>query len=273
VTGRGLIRSPRLAGAISAAGVGGAWWWLRQLPPEHSQPWTRSNFRGREVTLLLGPAVAAGSLAGLVAAAPAPRRTAVAAVAAAAAVGAYDDRYGDSHARGLGGHLQALREGRITTGQVKLAVLVATAAVTSSWEGRTKADIVLDTVLVAGGANLANLLDLRPGRAAKVCALAGTLLARTGDRAARPVAAVAAGAALSALPADLREHGMLGDCGAAVLGATLGRALVGRRSRWSRLLAAATVTGATIASERVSFGAVIDAHPVLRRLDRFGRAG
>ena len=64
---------------------------------------------------------------------------------------------------------------------------------------------------------------------------------------------------------------MLGDCGAGVLGATLGWSLATRRARWSRLLAAAAVTGLNLASERVSFSAVIDRQPVLRSIDRLGR--
>jgi hypothetical protein len=38
------------------------------------------------------------------------------------------------------------------------------------------------------------------------------------------------------------------------------------------MVAAAGVVGATLASERTSFSAVIDANPVLRRLDHLGRA-
>lgn len=267
----GLVHSPRVAAGVAGLAAGGAWWWVQQLPPQSRERWTRRNFRDEEVTLLLGPAVAAGALAGLALVGPRPRTAALALVATAAAVGGYDDLYGDRHARGLGGHLRALRAGRVTTGMVKLVALVGSAGLAAATDRRTAVDVGLGTVLVAGSANLVNLFDLRPGRAAKVAAAAGVGLARVGDRRARPVAAVAAGAALAALPSDLSERAMLGDCGAGVLGATLGWSLATRRARWSRLLAAGTVIGLNLASERVSFTAVIDAHPVLRAFDQAGR--
>lgn len=256
---------------LTGAAAGGAWWWVQQLPGESRERWSRRNFRDDEVTLLLGPAVAAGTFVGLALAGPRPRAAALAMVGTAAAVGGYDDRYGDRHARGLGGHLRALRAGRVTTGMVKLVALVAAAASAAAADRRTAVDVGLGTVLIAGSANLVNLFDLRPGRAAKVVAAASLALSRVGDPAARPVAAVAAGAALAALPADLSERAMLGDCGAGVLGVTLGWSLAIRRARWSRVLAAGAVTGLNLASERVSFTAVIEAHPVLRTLDQLGR--
>ena len=64
---------------------------------------------------------------------------------------------------------------------------------------------------------------------------------------------------------------MLGDCGAGALGAALGWSLSIRPSRLGRLAAAAGVVGATLASERTSFSAVIDGNPVLRTFDRLGR--
>ncbi|HVT20895.1 MAG TPA: hypothetical protein VHE57_05870, partial [Mycobacteriales bacterium] len=79
-------------------------------------------------------------------------------------------------------------------------------------------------------------------------------------------------AAGAALVPDLQERAMLGDCGAGALGAAVGWSLAMRPSRITRIAAAAGVVGATLASERHSFSAVIDANPVLRRLDRLGRA-
>lgn len=261
----------RLSAGLAAGATTAAWWWVRQLPAATDPAWQRRNYRDREVSLLLGPAVAAGTVVGLGLAARVPRRAPVLAVAVAALVGGYDDRYGDSHARGLGGHLRALRQGRVTTGLVKLATLTAAAAGASRAHSRSAVDTAVNTVLVAGTANLINLFDLRPGRAAKVTVLAAAGLSRVGDPGARAVAAVAGGAAAAALPADLGEAAMLGDCGAGALGMTLGWSLAGRRSRLTRLAAAAGVVGLTLASERVSFSQVIDDQPVLRALDRLGR--
>jgi UDP-N-acetylmuramyl pentapeptide phosphotransferase/UDP-N-acetylglucosamine-1-phosphate transferase len=233
--------------------------------------WHRRNYRDRDVTLLLGPAIGAGALAGVVAAGPAGRRAALTVVATSAAVGVYDDLYGDRHARGLRGHAQALREGRLTTGMVKLVSIVVAAAISSARRHRHPVDAALGTVLVAGTTNLINLFDLRPGRAAKVSLLAAAALRRVPDQQGRAVANVAAGAALAALPADLAEVAMLGDCGAGTLGTLLGWSAAVSGSRARRFALAAGVVGLTLASERVSFSAVIDGQPALRALDQLGR--
>jgi UDP-N-acetylmuramyl pentapeptide phosphotransferase/UDP-N-acetylglucosamine-1-phosphate transferase len=263
--------SSRAAGLLAGVTTAFAWRSLRSSGAAADQAWLRHNYRDREVSLLLGPAAAAGVVVGLAAAVPAPRRRAVLAVAAIGLVGAYDDRYGDTHARGLGGHLDALRQGRVTTGMVKLLTMGGVAAAASHREHRKPIDAVLGTVLVAGTANLVNLFDLRPGRAAKVTTIAALALSRLGDPTARAVASVAGGAAGAALGPDVREHAMLGDCGAGALGATLGWSLATRPSRLGRIAAASGVVAATLASERTSFSAVIEANPVLRTVDGLGR--
>ncbi|HVW80452.1 MAG TPA: hypothetical protein VHB69_05885 [Mycobacteriales bacterium] len=262
--------SPRLAGLLASATTVATWRWLQSSPAGADPAWLRQNFRDRDVSLLLGPAVAAGAVAGLAAAAR-PRRRAMLTVTAIGLVGAYDDRYGDSHARGLRGHFDALRQGRVTTGMVKLVTMGGVAAAASHRQHRTVVDAALGTVLVAGTANLVNLFDLRPGRAAKVTALTAFALGRAGDPTARAVANVAGAAAAAALGPDVREQAMLGDCGAGALGATLGWSLAARPSRLARVTAAGGVVAATLASERTSFSAVIEANPVLRTLDRLGR--
>lgn len=266
-----MRRGARFAEVVAGAATGLSWWWLRRLPATTGPEWTRANYRGRSVSLLLGPAVAAGTVGGLGLGVPGRRRGAMLAVGSAALVGAYDDHYGDSHARGFRGHLGALTSGRLTTGMVKLVATAGAAAVAARLDRRPVVDIAVDTALVAGSANLINLFDLRPGRAAKATLLAATLLRRTGTGAPSSAAGVAAGAALAALPVDLREQAMLGDCGAAALGATLGASATMRRSRLARLAIAAAVVGLNLASERVSFTAVIDRQPLLRAIDRAGR--
>jgi UDP-N-acetylmuramyl pentapeptide phosphotransferase/UDP-N-acetylglucosamine-1-phosphate transferase len=262
-------------GALSAGVTSASWAALQRAAittePWRSERWNRSNFRDRPVTLLLGPAIAVGAVAGVTAAAPTARRTALLAVSSAAAVGVYDDLYGDRHARGLAGHARALREGRVTTGMVKLAALVGAAGVASTIRYRTVVDAALGTVLVAGSANLVNLFDLRPGRAAKVTTVAALVLSQSRTRETRAIAAVAAGAALAALPADLGERAMLGDCGAGTLGALLGWSAGLSGSRRRRATLAAAVIAMTAVSEKVSFSAVIAAAPALRALDGLGR--
>ena len=131
-----------------------------------------------------------------------------------------------------------------------------------------KLAVSLGAGVVAGGANLFNLLDLRPGRALKAGVLAGAPLmaSASGGLAAGPV-----GACLGLLPDDLREQIMLGDSGANTLGALLGVAFNTRFDVPGRAAALATIGALTAASERISFTKVIAQTPGLREIDELGR--
>ena len=218
--------------------------------------WERTNFRGHQVSLSAGPALALG--AGL-----STSRAGLVAGLGAGAIGWYDDAVGGrDQAKGLRGHAAALREGRLTGGAVKVAGVGGAALLAVLLLPRRRpGQLLVDTALVAGSANLLNLLDLRPGRALKVGSAVAASLGMTGP--------LAAGLVL--LPGDLRERTMLGDAGANALGAVLGLGLVERLGRAGRRRALVTVLALTLASERVSFSAVIDATPVLRELDAAGR--
>jgi hypothetical protein len=129
---------------------------------------------------------------------------------------------------------------------------------------------VVAGAVVAGSANLLNLLDLRPGRALKAGVLAGGHFAvRRGPAGAIVVSGLGAAAAL--LPVDLGEHAMLGDCGANALGAMIGSALVAQASPKLLVAALTLLVGLTVASERVSFTQVIEDTPGLREIDQWGR--
>jgi UDP-N-acetylmuramyl pentapeptide phosphotransferase/UDP-N-acetylglucosamine-1-phosphate transferase len=241
----------------------------------------RTNFRGHEVSLAGGLAYAAG--AGLAAATYGGRVGRAAAVAGlgAGAVGAYDDTVGnrpEQRAKGFRGHLAALRAGQVTSGMVKVAGVGAAGLAAAALlprrpgaRGSGLVDVTLSAALIAGTANLFNLFDLRPGRAAKVGLLVGAPLVaeRTGTPAT--VAAVACGAAAAVLREDLDESVMLGDAGANALGALLGTALAARTGRGARLALLTGVVALTAASEKVSFTRVIERTPVLRELDALGR--
>jgi hypothetical protein len=186
--------------------------------------------------------------------------------AGAAAFGAYDDLAGSGDRRGFRGHLGALRHGEVTTGAVKLGGIGVTGVVSAALAGGSPVDVILNAGLVAGGANLLNLFDLRPGRAIKVAAASGVLLGAAGqDSVAAPL-----GAALALLPEDLGERAMLGDAGANALGAMLGVSAAGL-SRPARIALLAGIAGLTAASEKVSFTKVIARTPTLNWLDMLGR--
>ena len=198
------------------------------------------------------------------------RAALVTAGAGAAALGGYDDLAGRGDRRGFRGHLGALARGEVTTGAVKLAGIGATGLAAAALAGGAPADVVINAGLAAGGANLVNLFDLRPGRAIKVVLAGSVLLAATGTGRTGPAVAGPAGAAAALLPDDLAERVMIGDAGANCLGAMLGVATAGL-SRPARVALLTGIAGLTAASEVVSFTAVIERTPALRWLDMLGR--
>ncbi|MCC2308714.1 hypothetical protein [Cellulomonas chengniuliangii] len=260
---------------------------LDEDPPGGSRRWTRMNHRGEPVSLLSGPAAAAGLIVGGALGAPTPRAAVASSVAtlAGATFGLVDDLAEDqeTRAKGLRGHLGALREGRLTTGALKVlgigaGALVAAAVATPGRgaDGSRRApvawaaDVAASGALIAATANLVNLLDLRPGRALKAVGLAAAPMALAGGAGSGAAAAVV-GAASAGIEADLAERDMLGDGGANALGAMLGAAVVLDAPRPVRLALLAGAVGLTVASERVSFTQVIARTPVLRELDGWGR--
>jgi putative uncharacterized protein (fragment) len=229
--------------------------------------------------------------------------------------GAHD---GGKVAKGLKGHLGALAHGQVTTGVIKIAGIGASALAASALVGSKAtsmggkvADLALNTVLIAGAANLANLLDLRPGRALKATVLVAAPLSyfscadaktpasgasvtsatasvtsgASGAPSATPAAPASASgasaqrllasglnaAAITALVEDLQETTMLGDTGANAAGALLGTSLAANDSWKLRLGAALGVVGLILASEKVSFSKVIAANPALNWLDQLWR--
>jgi UDP-N-acetylmuramyl pentapeptide phosphotransferase/UDP-N-acetylglucosamine-1-phosphate transferase len=253
---------------LVAAGALGARAAMRALG--RPDPLDRTNFRGRTVSLAGGPALAVSASATAALGAGSRPQAAATLVAGlgAGAVGLYDDLVGgrpEHQAKGFRGHLRALREGRVTSGLAKIVGVGAAGLVASALlpKRRGVTDVLLGAGVIAGTANLVNLLDLRPGRALK----SGLLIGAAGaDLAAGPV-----GAAAALLPADLGEEIMLGDAGANALGALLGVALAARTGTAGRAVLLAALTGLTLASERVSFTRVIESTPGLRDLDALGR--
>ena len=299
------------AGIGACAGLG---YVLRRKHIKASQ-WEHTNFHGVTVSLRGGVAMAGASVASAAVASALsdqPRAALGGAVAAlgGGVAGYIDDVDQGAHdggkvAKGLKGHLGALAHGQVTTGVIKIAGIGASALAASALVGSKAtsvsgkaADLALNTVLIAGTANLANLLDLRPGRALKATVLVATPLSYFSCAAAKTPASGASGApsakpvspastsgasaqrllasglnaaAITALVEDLQETTMLGDTGANAAGALLGTSLAANDSRKLRLGAALGVVGLILASEKVSFSKVIAANPALNWLDQLWR--
>ena len=322
-----LSISPRQLPVVGA-GIGvcaGLGYVLRRKRIKASQ-WERTNFHGATVSLrggvaMAGAAVASAAVASALSDQPRAALGGVVASLGGGLAGYIDDVDQGAHdggkvAKGLKGHLGALAHGQVTTGVIKIAGIGASALAASALVGSKAtsvggkvADLVLNTVLIAGTANLANLLDLRPGRALKATVLVAAPLSylscagakapasgasvtsatasvdsgASGAPSAKPVSPaspasaqrlLASGlnaAAITALVEDLQETTMLGDTGANAAGALLGTSLAANDSWKLRLGATLGVVGLILASEKVSFSKVIAANPALNWLDQLWR--
>ena len=311
-----LSISPRQLPVVGA-GIGvcaGLGYVLRRKRIKASQ-WERTNFHGVTVSLrggvaMAGAAVASAAVASALSDQPRAALGGVVASLGGGLAGYIDDVDQGAHdggkvAKGLKGHLGALAHGQVTTGVIKIAGIGASALAASALVGSKAtsvggkaADLALNTVLIAGTANLANLLDLRPGRALKAtvlvaaplsyfsCAAAKTPASGASDTpSVNPVSPASASgasaqrllasglntAAITALVEDLQETTMLGDTGANAAGALLGTSLAANDSWKLRLGTALGVVGLILASEKVSFSKVIAANPALNWLDQLWR--
>ena len=296
-----LSISPRQLPVVGA-GIGvcaGLGYVLRRKRIKASQ-WERTNFHGVTVSLRGGVAMAGASVASAAVASalsdqPRAALGGVVASLGGGLAGYIDDVDQGAHdggkvAKGLKGHLGALAHGQVTTGVIKIAGIGASALAASALVGSKAtsvggkvADLALNTALIAGTANLANLLDLRPGRALKATVLVATPLSYFSCAAAKPEASASAAsaqrllasglnaAAITALVEDLQETTMLGDTGANAAGALLGTSLAANDSWKLRLGTALGVVGLILASEKVSFSKVIAANPALNWLDQLWR--
>lgn len=234
--------------------------------------WERTNFSGHTTSLTGGIDVLTGLIAG---SALAGRQGAAAIVASlTAGVGGYvDDHLEDrfpATGKGFKGHLGALKEGRLSSGIVKIAAtgagsILAAGALQSS-RRRGPAEVVVDAALISLTANLMNLLDLRPGRARKAALALAAIPAVAGSGIAR----VNIGAASGGMAADLSGQTMLGDLGANALGAHLGVVFATYPMKVKAGIFVALVA-LNAASEKVSFSQVIERTTVLRQLDMLGR--
>ena len=145
----------------------------------------RTNFRGRTVSLAGGPGArrrrdrrrrGRRAPSARTAAAAAGRRARRRAPSASTTTWSAPARA--ARRQGLRGHLGALREGRVTSGLVKIAgvgaaglaaaaLLAATGRARAPRGRRARVDVLLGAGVIAGTANLLNLLDLRPGPGAE----------------------------------------------------------------------------------------------------------
>ena len=188
-------------------------------------------------------------------------------------VGFADDRWGGAGERGFAGHVGALSRGRMTTGLLKVLVLGGGAVVFGVLEFGVGWRALFAAFLLAGCANLANLFDVRPGRALKFLGVPVVVLLFLAPYGAVLAVAGVVGGAVALFHFDLRGRIMLGDAGAAIWGAVLGYLVVTSGPGVVWWVAGGTIVGLTAVAEFSSISRVIEEVGALRALDLWGRGG
>lgn len=248
--------------------------------PLKGSAWERTSYSGRTVSLSEGVAAGAGALVGTLGLPWKQALPSAVAIASAWIAGYVDDELEDAFpakAKGFHGHLGALRHGKLTSGIVKIALIGAGSAIGAVAIPRSGGRLAKATAwagqaaLIAGSANLVNLLDLRPGRAVKTCGVVALPLCWVRDSTARSLAASALATSVACAPRDLRGETMLGDTGANALGSAVGLALARVQRGGARWAALAVIVALTALSEKVSFSRFIADHRILRMIDECGR--
>ena len=243
------------------------------------------NHRGDRLATVLGWAVVLGLYTGLLVAlvtgglarrpderAPSQDVTGMlVGIAIVFLAGFYDDcRSGE--VRGVIRHARALLEGRFTSGILKLVAAVAASALVAATGSVGLARALVGIPVMAGSANLWNLLDVSPGRAIKYFTPAAIVLSiAVAGSASGLVLAAALGGALAVAAFDLRERAMLGDSGSNVLGFVLGIGLFATLPLPWLLTALAAILALHVVAETVTLSRAIRSIPPLAWFDRLGR--
>lgn len=242
----------------------------------------RENFRGRSLPFPAGFVIVAAAVVALVPLAalrelsevdlfePETGRVALYLIGVAF-LGMIDDLLAGD-ARGWRGHGAAVLAGSFSTGALKALGALGLAMFVLSGSGLNDGEYLLGVALLALTTNLFNLLDLRPGRAAKVLVLVGAGVT-IGARDLQPLWALGLflGAALVLGVHDLRERVMLGDTGSNLLGGLAGLWLVLALGTVAQVIALVVVLGITVYGEFRSISAWIERTPGTRQLDSIGR--
>lgn len=267
---------------------------LNPKTPSLKQTFLRSRYDGSSVSITQGVAISSSLLTTMMLQ---KQYKYVLPYLANVALGVVDDYFetaldnNQRSSKGIKGHLNALRSGRITTGSLKIfggvivgamhaALRYQPAGKTYNPKWRRALSYGIDTILVAGSANMVNLLDLRPGRAIKAVTLCTAPLVFTKNSAREVMHSPYTSSALArnvivqsivAIPADIRGKTMLGDTGAIAVGTIAGMAFAQLNSVIAKSVVAGIITTLTVLSEKISFTQVIAQNKYLHALDSWGR--
>lgn len=264
---------------ILAVPLGTYWVGRRLIELYRRRGAVKTNYRGLSIAPALGPALLLGYLAAAAAGSwlgnkETPWLPVTVVLLGSSLYGLWDDFLEES-VSGFTGHFRAGLEGGLSAGLLKMITAVLVALIFTGVLPVALPQRLLALFLILLSANGINLLDRRPGRAIKVFFFFGLLLilfAKSADGAALLLLPLLA-AALALAPLDFLAEGMLGDCGANLLGAALGTAAALYLEPQVQLFFVAAWGAVNLISERVSISSIIEKNSLLRYLDGLGRRG
>ncbi len=238
----------------------------------------KTNYRGVETAPALGPALLLSYLVAAAAALwlggePFVWISWTMVLLGFSLLGLWDDLFEDDTS-GFRGHFGAGWRGGLTAGLLKVVTAGLVALIFTATLEQPLPRQALAFFVILLSANGINLMDRRPGRALKVFFISGALfifLARPPAAAAQLLLPLMA-AALAAAYFDLSAEGMLGDCGANLLGAALGITAVLFLPLSAQLILLAAWAGVHLLSEKISLSNLIEESSLLRYLDGLGRS-
>ncbi len=184
--------------------------------------------------------------------------------------GFLDDLAAQQNIKGFRGHFKQLFKGELTTGTIKAFTVLVVTLLVLTGRDRQLPELFIDTGLILLMTNFINLLDLRPGRAAKIVIVLILLLFFL-----QPFLFVLfippVFALIFYLWFELNEKVMLGDSGANFLGVITGYGFTFWTSIQGKIMLLLVLLFLNLISERVSFSSVIEKNCFLKWLDELGR--
>ena len=187
--------------------------------------------------------------------------------------GLLDDLNSDRQ-KGLFGHIYLfIFKGIVSSGLVKACLGIITSAFFSlAFNRNWDIHILVDTLIIALTANLINLLDVKPGRAAKgvIIWIIIFLIFKAEFETLILLYPITVMIAVF-LSGDLQEHFMMGDTGANALGGLLGGITVIFMSFDAKILYLIFLIAVHVLTEFVPLSKIIEKSRILSLVDNLGR--
>jgi len=187
-------------------------------------------------------------------------------------LGLLDDLLGTREVGGFRGHFGELGRGELTTGLLKAAGGGVLSLYVASFYSPNFGLLLLNSLVLAFFTNTLNLLDLRPGRAAKVFLTVGLLaFLFSFNNPSWIIWGFLLPPVLVLFYTELREQCMIGDVGSNILGAILGFTFVVNFTTVPKVVVLFLLLAVQVYAERYSITELVDRVSFLKWFDELGR--